>query len=105
VPLKYSKGDIVIVNYPFGPHPSYVVYDGGDDDVVVCMITSTRRSGPEEVEIPSGEGNIRHTSYVRPHKISTIPKKIVGAHKIGTVSELFRKSVDLKLMTLFGLTP
>jgi mRNA-degrading endonuclease toxin of MazEF toxin-antitoxin module len=95
--VNFRYGDIVLVNYPFGPHPAYVIYDSGDSDVVVCMITSHKRSEQEEIEIPQGEGNIKHTSYIRTHKIATISKKLVGSAIIGKVSRPFAREVALKL--------
>jgi mRNA-degrading endonuclease toxin of MazEF toxin-antitoxin module len=63
----------------------------------VCLITSTRRDDPEEIEIPQGEGNIKHTSYIRTHKIATIPKNLVGSAIIGKVSEQFARKVGLTM--------
>jgi mRNA-degrading endonuclease toxin of MazEF toxin-antitoxin module len=76
--VDFSRGDLVLVKFPFGIHPAYVLYDNGDADVLVCMITSTQRNEKEEIEIPSGEGNIKHTSYIRTHKIASVSKNIVG---------------------------
>jgi mRNA-degrading endonuclease toxin of MazEF toxin-antitoxin module len=101
--VSFSQGDIVLVKYSFGIHPAYVVYDNGDQDLVVCMITSTRRGEPEEIEIPQGEGNIRHTSYIRTHKIATVPKNIVSAAIVGSVSSDFARGVALKLASWLKL--
>lgn len=94
--MNFSKGDIVLVKYSFGIHPAYVIYDNGDLDVVVCMITSTERHEKEEIEIPQGEGDIKKTSYIRTHKIATITKKSLGA-LIGSVSEQFAHKVERKM--------
>lgn len=91
--VDYAKGEIVLVNFSFGLHPGFVVYDNGDDDVVILVITSRGRGDPEEVEIPQGEGNIARTSYVRTHKIATVSKSVVSNRKIGSVSPEFLEKV------------
>ena len=91
--VTFSRGDIVLVEYSFGIHPAYVIYDNGDADVIVCMITSTRRNDLEEVEIPMGEGNIKHTSYIRTHKIASISKNAVRG-LLGKVSVSFAVQVE-----------
>ena len=97
--IDFSRGDLVLVNFSFGLHPAYVLYDNGDMDVVVCIITSTQRWEKEEVEIPRGEGNIKHTSYVRTHKIATVSKNIVGKAIVGKVSEPFALQVENTLFS------
>jgi mRNA-degrading endonuclease toxin of MazEF toxin-antitoxin module len=91
--VNFSKGDIVLVKFAFGLHPAYVLYDNGDLDLLVCMITSTQRSESEEVEIPQGECNIKNKSYIRTHKIASISKRNVGAAIIGKVSKSFAAKV------------
>ncbi|MDR1649871.1 MAG: type II toxin-antitoxin system PemK/MazF family toxin [Synergistaceae bacterium] len=97
--LDFSTGDLVLVKFSFGLHPAYVLYDNGDLDVLVCMITSTQRHEKEEIEIPLGEGNIKHTSYIRTHKITSIPKTMAGKRVIGKVSSSFAIEVEEKLFS------
>ena len=101
--VNFSRGDIVIVKYSFGIHPAYVIYDNGDRDVIVCMITSTQRNEMEEVEIPTGEGNIRHTSYIRTHKIASISKNAVSG-LLGRVSVSFATQVEKTLASWLKLS-
>ena len=91
--MNFARGDVVLVRYSFGIHPAYVLYDNGDKDVVVCMITSTRRNEPEEIEIPAGEGNIKRTSYIRTHKIASISKSAISG-LLGKVSASFAAEVE-----------
>ena len=100
----FSRGDIVLVAYSFGVHPAYVIYDNGDKDVIVCMITSTRRNESEEIEIPAGEGNIKHTSYIRTHKIASISKNTVNG-LLGKVSVSFATEVEEKLASWLNFSP
>ena len=101
--VNFSRGDIVIVRYSFGIHPAYVIYDNGDKDVIVCMITSTQRNELEEVEIPAGEGNIKHTSYIRTHKIASISKKAISG-LLGKVSVSFAAQVEKTLASWLKLS-
>ena len=101
--INFSRGDIVIVKFSFGAHPAYVLYDNGDRDVIVCMITSTRRNEVEEIEIPTGEGNIKHTSYIRTNKIASISKTAISG-LLGKVSALFATEVEKKLASWLKLS-
>jgi mRNA-degrading endonuclease toxin of MazEF toxin-antitoxin module len=103
--VDFSRGDLVLVKFPFGTHPAYVLYDNGDVDVLVCMITSTQRHEKEEIEILSGEGNIKHTSYIRTHKIASVSKNITGKAIIGKVSSDFAINVEEKLSSWLRLPP
>jgi mRNA-degrading endonuclease toxin of MazEF toxin-antitoxin module len=103
--VDFSRGDLALVKFSFGIHPAYVLYDNGDADVLVCMITSTQRNEKEEIEILSGEGNIRHTSYIRTHKITSVPKNIVSKAIIGKVSLPFALKVEEKLSSWLRLQP
>jgi mRNA-degrading endonuclease toxin of MazEF toxin-antitoxin module len=101
--VDFSRGDLVLVKFSFGIHPAYVLYDNGDLDVLVCMVTSTQRDEKEEIEIPSGEGNIKHTSYIRTHKLASISKTLVGMTIIGKVSSSFAIRVEETLSSWLKL--
>jgi mRNA-degrading endonuclease toxin of MazEF toxin-antitoxin module len=101
--VDFSRGDLVLVKFPFGIHPAYVLYDNGDLDVLVCMITSTQRDEKEEIEIPLGEGNIKHTSYIRTHKLASISKTLVSMTIIGKVSSSFAVRVEETLSSWLKL--
>ena len=102
--IDFARGDLVLVKFSFGMHPAYVVYDNGDSDVVVCMITSHQRKEKEEIEILAGEGNIKHTSYIRTHKIAAVSKSVVGKAIIGKVSPSFAGQVEEKLFSWLDLS-
>ena len=101
--VNFSRGDVVLVRYSFGTHPAYVLYDNGDKDVIVCMITSTRRNELEEIEIPVGEGNIKHTSYIRTHKVASISKDAISG-LLGKVSISFAAKVEKTLAAWLKLS-
>jgi mRNA interferase MazF len=80
----YSQGDILLASLVFSSQagrklrPVMVVYDLGDDDLLVVPITS--QAARSQFDIPLGQwqnSGLRLPSVVRIHKLATIEKAIV----------------------------
>jgi mRNA-degrading endonuclease toxin of MazEF toxin-antitoxin module len=116
--MKYKKGDIVIVKFPFflkeghevqKGRPALVINDTNInkryDDVILTAITSQGPSEIMEMELilESNESTgLAKRSLLRLDFIMTIPEELIS-RKIGVISEQVMKIVDDKLKRLFGI--
>lgn len=77
-----NAGEVVLVDFPFADQvntkrrPVMVLFDVSPMDVAVCQITSGG-ADPSAVAITQQDmvsGTLKHSCFVRPHKIATIEK-------------------------------
>ncbi len=103
------KGEVVTVPFPFydlssaKPRPVLVLIELPGDDVVVAMITSTGKD-PNAVNLQAKDfetGGLSHDSFIRPAKLFTIQKRMLGKVH-GKVSESKRLEVVAKLTRLLS---
>lgn len=75
-----AKGSVVLVPFPFSDlsesklRPALIVADAGNQDWVLCQITSKPYADQAAIPISQSNfatGGLRMTSYVRPGKIFT----------------------------------
>ena len=80
----YRFGDIVLVGFPHtdlrgaSKRPAIVLYDSGDQDVLVARVTTQEYMSEGDYKIPNWEkGGLLAESYVRLGKQATIEKRYV----------------------------
>ncbi len=99
MPVTFSFGDIILAtikgfpeSHPISglsnkPHTFMVIHDSGDNDLTVCMVTSTMREEIYSVKVLEGDGRLHHDSYIRTHKIMLISKKTDKIIKLGRLKQ------------------
>ncbi|MBM4053641.1 MAG: type II toxin-antitoxin system PemK/MazF family toxin [Planctomycetes bacterium] len=116
--MKYKKGDIVIVKFPFvlkdhgekqKGRPALVISDDTIEkryqDVVLAAITSQIPSDIKKLEIilePTKTCGLVKRSLLRLDFIMTVPEELI-ARKIGEISKALTIEVDRRLKNLFGI--
>ncbi len=80
----YDFGTIVLLNFPHtnlqqsAKRPALVVFDEGDDDVVVARITSQPQTGKYDFEIANWrQVGLLFQSWVRAGKLATLEKTAI----------------------------
>jgi mRNA interferase MazF len=80
----YSFGDIILIGFPhtdmqgISKRPALVLYDGGDDDIVVARITTQEYSTATDHKlIDWKDSGLLAESYIRLSKLATIEKRFV----------------------------
>ena len=80
----YDFGTIVLLNFPYTnlqqspKRPALVVFDDGDDDVVVARITSQPQTGKHDFEIANWrQVGLIFPSWVRAGKLATLEKTAI----------------------------
>jgi len=80
----FSFGDIILIGFPhtdlqeISKRPALVLYDGGDDDIVVARITTQEYHTETDYKIDSWkDSGLLAESYIRLSKIATIEKRFV----------------------------
>lgn len=80
------KRDVVVIPFPFSnlkgskKRPALVIADWGNDDVMLCQITSKAKFDGIEIPLSSGDfetGNLPVNSNIRPNKIFTASKTTI----------------------------
>ena len=83
-----SAGAVVLVTFPFSDlsqsklRPAVVLATAGNNDWVLCQITSNAYSDPHAIEITDNNfdsGSLRLVSYARPAKLFTANKRLIAA--------------------------
>lgn len=116
--MKYSKGDIVVVKFPFlirekeiqKGRPALIISNAAIkrryDDYTLAAITSQIPSNIMELEIrlePDKSNGLVKESLLRLDFIMTIPTELIS-RKIGSLSQKIMDEVDKKLKLLFKLS-
>lgn len=81
---EYHAGEIVLVLFPFADasgakrRPALIIRDTGDEDVIVCRVTSQVAQTTFDVKLEewSQEG-LQLPSVVRVHKVATLEKRLI----------------------------
>lgn len=103
------KGEVVTIPFPFSdlsvskPRPALIVIDLPGDDVVVAQITSSA-GDPNAISLEPKDfqtGGLHSISFVRPAKLFTIERKLIG-RIVGKLSEPKRLEVVSKLTKLLN---
>ncbi len=106
---RYSFGDIVIIGFPFTNmnnavlRPAVVLVDVGDEDIIVCKITSQRRDLETDLYIRNWQDKgLLRKSYARLSKIATLNRKDIRK-KISSLDEEDKLKAKQILRKLFDL--
>nr|MDO8088705.1 type II toxin-antitoxin system PemK/MazF family toxin [Candidatus Sigynarchaeum springense] len=104
---RFTKGDIVIVNFPytdqtdFKRRPALIIIVPPGNNVVIVQITSQDR-GPYPIPIIQADlttGTLNQQSYVQPDVIVTVNESIIygkaGSLKQKKMDEVINKIVEL----------
>jgi mRNA interferase MazF len=104
----YSFGDIILIGFPhtdiqgISKRPALVLYDGGDDDIVVARITTQEYRTETDYKLIEWENSgLLAESYIRLSKVATIEKRF-AIKRLGSlpVSEINRiKSILQKVLS------
>lgn len=116
--MKYKKGDIVVVKFPFilkehgekqKGRPALVISDDNVikryQDVVLAAITSQIPPAIKELEIilePIKTCGLIKRSLLRLDFVMTVPEELI-ARKIGEIPKDLIVEIDCRLMRLFGI--
>ena len=106
--INYSKGEVLLGDVPFSSgsgskvRPLLVLFDSGDDDVIIARMTSQAPSASHDIAVQDWKlAGLYCPATIRLHKIYTIAKKRI--HKrIGSLSANDRQSVATALNQMFG---
>ncbi len=102
--MKYSKGDIVVINFPFSDlinakkRPMVVLAEKGED-IVGCSITSNPHSEGIPIE-DFEEGSLPLKSKIKYRQISTFLKSL-AIKKVAKISKSTHKELLRKINDLF----
>ena len=105
--MIFSKGDILIVPFPFSnlysvkKRPVVVLSEVGED-IIVCAITSNLRENKYSVLIDNSclsEGKLPTKSLIKIGKLFTINKKIV-IKKVGILNKNYFKKIRKEFLNL-----
>jgi mRNA interferase MazF len=95
----FQFGQIVLVGFPhtdgiaISKRPALVLFDGDDEDVTVCRITSKSHNTVFDIQvIPSVSNGLVVASIIRVHKIATLTKTSI-IRVIGQIKENERSEV------------
>ncbi len=103
------KGEVVTILFPFSDlsaskaRPALIVIDLPGDDVVVAQITSSS-SDPNAISLGATDfasGGLSRDSYVRPSKLFTIERRLVGKY-VGRLAEQKRLEVVARIRELLA---
>ena len=115
--MNYSKGDIVVVKFPFliggkqmqKGRPALIISNPvikrRYDDYALAAITSQIPSNTMELEIrliPDKSNGLLKESLLRLDFIMTIPAELIS-RKIGSLSQKIMDDIDKKLKLFFKL--
>lgn len=106
---SYKPGDIVLVGFPHSDlqnvskRPALVLYDSGDQDILVARITTQEYSTDADYKIVEWKNSgLLAESFLRLGKQATIEKKYVQ-RKLGALPETEIKAVKAVLKRIYKL--
>ena len=105
----YNFGDIVLIGFPHtdlqgvSKRPALVLYDAGDQDILVARITTQDYTTEADYKIIDWrKSSLLAESFVRFGKLATIEKKYV-IRKLGALAEPEPETVKSILRRIFKL--
>lgn len=107
--INYSLGDIVLIQFPhtdmqgFSKRPALVLYDPGDQDVLVARITSQKYNTNTDFKITDWQKcGLLVESYVRFGKQATIEKQYI-MRKLGVLNVPAISKIRTIIRKMFSL--
>ena len=107
--IRYRWGDVVLVAFPLSDmsgairRPGLVLFDSGDEDVVLARITTQAMRDRTDVRLVDWKAaGLIAASVVRLSKIATIRKSLIDRH-LGAVSK-DKKTVRMVWSRMFPIS-
>jgi mRNA interferase MazF len=105
---NYTAGEIVLAIVPFSSgvqaklRPALVVFDCGDNDVIVARMTTQPYRTAWDVEVTDWRNSgMLGPGAIRMHKLASIEKALIR-NRIGNLQPPDRQNVSNVLKQLFG---
>jgi mRNA interferase MazF len=105
--IRYRWGDVVLVAFPLSDmsgairRPGLVLFDSGDEDVVLARITTQARRERTDVRLVDWKAaGLIAASVVRLSKIATIKKSLIDRH-LGSLSSKDKRTVRIAWSRMF----
>ncbi|MCI0489837.1 MAG: type II toxin-antitoxin system PemK/MazF family toxin [Blastocatellia bacterium] len=105
---NYSPGEIVLLSFPFSDatgakrRPALVLFDAGDNDIIVARVTSHIARTALDVELAEWQQEgLLIPSLARVHKVATLEKRLVE-RRLGTLTPGDWARVKLKIQQLWA---
>jgi len=106
---SYNFGDIVLIGFPhtdlqgISKRPAIVLYDSGDQNVLLARITTQEYTTETDYKIPDWQkSGLLAESYIRLGKQATIEKRYIvtqlgtlPASEINSLKTMLRKTLQL----------
>ena len=106
--MTYDFGDILLIQFPFtdparvSKRPAVVIYDSGDQDVLLSRITARPYFSPTDINIIYWkESGLLKESYVRVGKMATLEKDMVNK-KLGELRSEDKVRIKQILKQMFA---
>jgi mRNA interferase MazF len=106
---SYNFGDIVLIGFPhtdlqgISKRPAIVLYDSGDQDVVLARITTQEYTTETDYKIPDWQkSGLLAESYIRLGKQATIEKRFI-IRKLGILEAKDIEVIKSILKRMFHL--
>lgn len=106
---NYRLDDIVLIAFPHtdfktvSKRPALVLFDGGDQDILVARITTQKHQSPVDYEIKQWKRcGLLARSYIRLGKLATLEKRFIEK-QLGRLDDSTTDSIRSILQTMFGL--
>lgn len=105
----YKIGDIVLIGFPhsdlkhIAKRPAVVLYDSGDEDVLVARVTTQEYTSGTDYKVKSWKGcGLMAESYIRFGKQATLEKRLV-IRRLGRLEESEIDQIRSILQKMFML--
>jgi mRNA interferase MazF len=105
---QLSFGEIYLLKFPFSggekvkKRPVLVILDTGDNDMVVCRITSKIYGSEFDFKIEDWKkSGLKLPSVIRLHKLATLEKDLIDK-KLGQINENLQKQIKEKFRIMIG---
>ncbi len=97
---NYDSGEVILLLFPFSDtktakrRPALVIFDCGDEDVLVARISSQSAQSIYDVELSDWQaGGLLFPSVVRVHKLATVEKRLIE-RKLGKLTDKDRGRIQ-----------
>ena len=103
-----AAGAVVLVPFPFSDlsraklRPAVVLAEAGQDDWILCQVTSNPYSDPQAITITEtsfAQGSLQRISYARPGKLFTANRQLivrqVGVLNGDALKEIIERIVEM----------
>lgn len=108
------RGEIYLVRFPGQPsdvknRPALVVSmdvrNRLANDVIVVPLSTTLRPAPTHVEIPAGEGGLKHPSMAKCEQVTALDKSLLLRGPFaGTITSVLMRAVETAIQRAIGIS-